>query len=185
MVVLGRLGEAYSLRGWIRVHFFSEQADAFGDMPQWWLAQSADERAVQAAHSVRSAHAVGSSSQWQPHELSALKPHGKGYVAKFAGIDDRTAAEAIEGCFVGAPRAVLPETTGDEYYWVDLLDLDVVNEEGARLGRVAELMRSGAHEILCVRNESGQERLLPFVAAVVKEVDRGQRMIRVAWGVDW
>ncbi|SMB26359.1 16S rRNA processing protein [Sterolibacterium denitrificans] len=169
MVVLGRVNEAYGLRGWVRVHFFSDDAEAFGAMPQWWFGTPAD----------------GGKAHWQAHELSALKPHGKGYVAKFSRMDDRTAAEAIEGCFIAAPRAALPGTAKGEYYWVDLLGLDVVNAEGARLGRVVDLMRSGAHEVLCVRDEAGQERLLPFVAAVVKDVDSALREIRVDWGVDW
>lgn len=169
MVILGRVNEAYSLRGWVRVRFFSDDAGAFGTMPRLWLGVPADE----------------GKAQWQAHELSALKPHGKGTIAKFARIDDRTAAEAIEGCFIAAPRAALPETAKDEYYWADLIGLNVVNAEGARLGRVAELMRSGAHEVLCVRDEAGQERLLPFVAAVVRDVDSTLREIRVDWGADW
>lgn len=168
-VVLGRLGDAYGLRGWLRVHFFSDDGQTFGSMPQWWLANSAD--------------APG--SHWQSRSLSALKAHGKGSIVKFAGVDDRTAAEALAGCYIAAPRDHLPATARDEYYWVDLLGLDVVNAEGILLGQVAELMNSGAHAVLCVRDAAGQERLLPFVAAVVKSVDRSQRKIAVDWDAAW
>ena len=60
-----------------------------------------------------------------------------------------------------------------------------MNQEGTRLGRVAELLRSGAHEVLDVRDETGRQRLLPFVAAVVMKVDPAARLIRVDWGHDW
>ena len=73
----------------------------------------------------------------------------------------------------------------NEYYWADLIGLDVVNQEGTRLGRVAELLRSGAHEVLELRDETGRQRLLPFVAAVVKRVDLAARQIRADWGDDW
>ena len=59
------------------------------------------------------------------------------------------------------------------------------NLAGERLGRVAELVRAGAHEVLDVRDESGNQRLLPFVAAVVKEVDLVGRRIQVDWERDW
>jgi 16S rRNA processing protein RimM len=169
MVVLGRVLEAYSLRGWVRVHLFGDDGDALGAMPQWWLAGAADAELA----------------QWQARELAAFKPHGKGNVAKFIGIDDRTAAEAIEGCYIAAPRAALPETAESEHYWADLIGLEVINGEGVKLGQVVDLLSSGAHEVLCVKDETGHERLLPFVTAVVKDVNTVQREIRVDWGADW
>ncbi len=61
----------------------------------------------------------------------------------------------------------------------------MTNQADERLGRVVELVRTGAHEVLDVRDEDGVQRLLPFVAAVIKEVDLAGRRIRVDWGRDW
>jgi 16S rRNA processing protein RimM len=66
-----------------------------------------------------------------------------------------------------------------------LVGLEVSNEAGESLGRVASLIGGAAHDVLVVRDERGQERLLPFVAAVVRDVNRAGGRIRVVWQVDW
>lgn len=117
--------------------------------------------------------------------MHGLKAHGDGLVVSFAGVADRTAAEALKGQLIGVPREALPETGDDEFYWADLLGLAVVNEEGAVLGKVAGLIETGANDVLQVVNDAGEERLLPFVDAVVLEVNKPAGVIRVAWGCDW
>lgn len=181
-VILGRIVEPYGLGGWCKVHLFGGDAAELGRMAHWWLA-SAD--ALQQDAAVPAAAEVA--APWQAYPLLALRPHGKGLIAKFAGIDGRTAAEDIDGCFIAAPRALLPVPAKDEYYWADLIGAEVVNLADQPLGVVAELMSSGAHEVLCVRDAGGGERLLPFVAEVVKSVDitAVPRLIRVDWGLDW
>lgn len=169
MVVLGRVVGPYSLGGWVKVHIFGDDSEALGDMPQWWLGAGAD----------------ADGQHWSPYELQQLKPHGKAMIAKFARVDDRNASEAIDGFYIAAPRKALPKTAKNEYYWADLVGLDVVNTLGERLGRVASLMSSGAHDVLCVKDDETRERLLPFVAQVVKGVDAAKREILVEWGADW
>ncbi|HUY04358.1 MAG TPA: ribosome maturation factor RimM [Rhodocyclaceae bacterium] len=166
MIVLGRIVAPFGVQGWVKVHPFGDEPDAWAGMPRWWLAVSPD------------------AADWQPYALQQAGAHGKGLIAKLAGVEGRDAAEAIDGYYVGAPREALPKNAADEYYWADLVGLQVVNEEGVRLGQVASLLSSGAHEVLCVR-DGEQERLLPFVAKVVKGVDVGGGVIRVDWGADW
>lgn len=168
MIVLGRIVGTYGLRGWVRLFPMGDDFNALGGMPQWWLGPVADGEA------------------WTPYAIDALKEHGKGWVVKFVGVDDCNAAQAIGGNYIAAPREALPKTAADEYYWADLVGLEVVNAQGERLGKVTGLLSSGAHEVLCVRDaEGGKERLLPFVAQVVKSVDKVSRTIRVEWGADW
>lgn len=169
MIVLGRISAPFGVRGWVKVQVFGDDPQAWARMPCWWL--GADEQASDAA--------------WQERQLSECQTHGKGLIVRFVGIEDRSAAERLAGLYVGAPREALPETANNEFYWADLIGLDVVNKAGERLGRVAELVRTGAHEVLDVRDEAGNQRLLPFVAAVIKEVDLVARRIRVDWGRDW
>lgn len=169
MVVFARLVEAYGLQGWLKVHFFADDGPALGRMKQWWLAAEAESAA----------------SSWQAHEVLHLKPHGKGWIVKLAGVQDRTAAELRLGCYVSAPREALPAPASGEYYWADLLGLDVVNKAGLALGKVTQLLESGAHAVLCVRAQDGQERLLPFVGAVVLNVVRERGLMEVDWELDW
>lgn len=170
MIVLGRLVGPHGLQGWLKIHPFGDDFGALGTMPQWWLGADAD------------------GAVWTPYVLHALKLQGKGLIVKFEGIDGRSAAEAMDGLYIAAPRAALPKTGLDEYYWADLIGLEVVNTSGERLGKVSGLLSSGAHEVLCVQDGEGgktRERLLPFVAQVVKRVDGASRTMHVEWGVDW
>lgn len=168
MIVLGRISGPYGLHGWVKLNAYGDDFDALGTMPQWWL--GLDDQG----------------EQWTPHALQELKHHGKGWIVKFAEVDDRIASEAIAGRYIAAPREALPKTATNEFYWADLVGLDVVNTQGECLGKVTKLLSSGAHEVLCVSDGEGeemQERLLPFVAQVVKSVDAAT--IQVEWGADW
>jgi len=169
IVVLGRLADPYGIRGWLRLYPFGDDPGAWAEMPVWWVAREGE--------------------AWREIGLKGLKFHGDGLVVQLAGIDDRTAAEAMKGCLVGAPRAALPETGDDEFYWADLVGMAVVNLAGEGLGQVDGLIETGAHDVLRVvgAGPDGKtvERLLPFVDAVVKTVDSEKRQISVDWGSDW
>ena len=169
MIVLGRISAPFGVRGWIRVRSFGGDAGDWAGMPCWWLSADAD----------------APLECWQAHRLLDCKPQGTALVASLAGVADRTAAAALGGLYIGAPRSALPDTAENEYYWADLIGLAVVNQAGESLGHVASLIATGAHDVLCVRDDEGRERLLPCVAAVVAEVDVAGRLVRVAWERDW
>jgi 16S rRNA processing protein RimM len=72
----------------------------------------------------------------------------------------------------------------DEYYWADLIGLEVVNLQDQPLGRVTSLIETGANQVLVV-SDGERERLLPFVEQVVGKVDVPGGVIRADWGLDW
>jgi 16S rRNA processing protein RimM len=108
----------------------------------------------------------------------------KGLIAKFPGCNDRTAAEKYKGLLVAVPRSSLPQQAEDEYYWADLIGLEVVNLSGESFGTVDNLMDTGANQVLCVRGMSG-EVLIPFIAGAIKQVSLAEKLIRVDWAADW
>lgn len=166
--MLGRIAAPYGIKGWVKLHPFGDDPASWAAMPHWWLGKSPD------------------GPDWRQLALTELRPHGKGLIAKFDGIDDRTAAEKLDGMYIGAPREALPATGDDEFYWGDLVGLAVVNEADEPLGKVATLIEAGANQVLVVKDGAAEkEHLMPFVAEVVKDVDLGARRIRVAWGKDW
>jgi 16S rRNA processing protein RimM len=170
MIVLGRIVAPYGLHGWLKVHPFGDGSDAWSAMGQWWLAKDAEK------------------GDWRQFKLVEAKSHGRGLVARLDGIDDRSAAESLEGLYIAAPRELLPKTAADEYYWADLIGLKVENTLGTPLGEVVELLETGANSVLVVSEGEGEakrERLLPFVAQVVKKVDVAGGRIHVEWGGDW
>jgi 16S rRNA processing protein RimM len=104
-------------------------------------------------------------------------------VARLAGCEEREAAERFRGSEVAVPRSQLPQTQPDEYYWADLLGLTVVNGESQELGSIAGILQTGANDVLVVQGE--RERLIPFIAAVIRQVDAGAGIVRVDWGADY
>jgi 16S rRNA processing protein RimM len=122
---------------------------------------------------------------WRECGLKGLKIQGKGWVVALDCIPDRSTAESMKGVLVGLPRDVLPATKTDEFYWSELIGLQVINAQGEVLGRVDGLLETGANSVLRVIADDKTERLLPFVASVVLTVERDDGLIRVEWGSDW
>jgi 16S rRNA processing protein RimM len=122
--------------------------------------------------------------EWQEHELSEGRQHGKGVVARLAGCEDRDAASRLIGAEIGVRREQLPAAQPGEYYWSDLQGLEVVTLQGESLGTVDHLLETGANDVLVVTGE--RERLIPFVLGqVVDDVDLARGEIRVDWDRDF
>lgn len=168
IVVLGKIVGAYGLRGAVRVHPFADDPKAWGRMPRWWVGQEGM-----------------APEQWRETRLLKCREHGDGLIAELECFPDRDASEAARGVLVGAPRAALPATDKDEYYWADLIGLEVCNTHEQSLGHVLGLIETSANDVLRVGDGEGKERLLPFVANVVLDVDVQGRRIRVDWEADW
>jgi 16S rRNA processing protein RimM len=166
MVVLGRVASPYGIKGEVKVQPFGDDPLSWQDMPFWWLAPA-------------------ETGEWRRLKLEKFQAQGDKLVAAFTDITDRNAAETLQGWWIGAPRECLPPPAENEFYWDDLIGMTVENEAGEMLGTVQGLIETGANDVLRVVDESGAERLLPFVDAVVKEVDAANCRIRVAWSLAW
>lgn len=173
-IEVGRIADAWGVKGWFKVLSHSSSPEALFASKQWYLLPS--ERGAKtfsgtALLSIRQA-----------------KDHSDTVVAWAQGIDDRNAAEALRGARIFVPRSSFPSTTEDEYYWVDLIGLPVVNREGLALGEVRDLLSTGPQTVLVVAYEQDgkpQERMIPFVAAYVDKVDLPGRCITVDWQPDY
>ncbi|WP_079436954.1 ribosome maturation factor RimM [Zoogloea sp. LCSB751] len=168
MIVLGRIVAPFGVGGWVKVHPFGDDPLSWKNMPQWWIGPDPD------------------GDDWTPYTLKGCKAHGKAgaLVAAFGEVPDRNSAEAIEGLYIAAPRDALPKPGEDEYYWADLVGLEVFNASDVHLGTVKGLLSTGVHDVLQVQ-DGDVERLIPFVASYVTEVDAVGRRIRVDWEADW
>ena len=172
MIVLGRLVVPYGVRGWFKLHPFADDPASWCGLPQWWLATDPEQ----------------APEEWKGYKLEQVREHGKGLIAKLVGVDDRTAAEALQGSYVGAPREAMPVTDDNEFYWDDLVGLEVRNTKDESLGRISSIISAAASDVLVVHEGEGDqklERLLPFVGSVVLEVDVTAGVIRVEWERDW
>lgn len=168
MVVLGKIVAPYGLRGAVKVHPFADDPAAWAKLGSWWIGQENE-----------------SLQTWRRSKLIRCKMHGDLLIAELDLVPDRNVSESMRGFLVGVPRAELPVAGTDEYYWADLVGLDVLNVHDECLGKVVGLIETSANDVLRVCGECEKERLLPFVATVVLEVDLAARRIRVDWEADW
>lgn len=183
-VEVGRIVDAWGLKGWIKVQPFAADPQALFSSRRWFLLPS------EKAGLLRP---TGAATIPSLLKITQVKDHGDIVVASAQEVPDRTAAEALRGARVFIARTSFPTARPDEFYWVDLIGLNVVNREGERLGTVAGLIDTGPHSVLRVTPEavpagvSAQEaeRLIPFVAAYVDEVSLERRLITVDWGLDY
>ena len=168
IVVLGKIVGPYGLRGAVKVHPFADDPLVWAKLPYWWVTQEG-----------------ASTGGWQRTRLIRCKAHGAGLVAELECLPDRNASEAAQGFIVGVPRDMLPPPAHNEYYWADLIGLEVFNTHDQSLGLVLGLIETSANDVLRIGVGEQAERLLPFVAAVVLDVDLQTRRMRVDWEVDW
>ncbi len=181
-VEVGRIADAWGIKGWFRVLSHSASPEALFSSKRWYL-QPPDRSRMPAG--------TGASPFAGTVRLSIkeAKDHSGTVVASAHEVPDRTAAEALRGARIFVPRSSFPTADPDEYYWVDLIGLDVVNREGVALGRVQELLSTGPQTVLVLQETGADgkpaERMIPFVSAFVDTVDLPGRRITVDWQPDY
>ena len=167
LVQVGFIAGAYGVAGGVRVRPFSTDADALLHAKTWWL----DKPGLRDV------------------PVKRARMHSGDVVATLEGLADRDMAEALKGAAVFIPRSQFPQLDDEnEFYWADLIGLDVENLQGERLGRVHDMMSNGPQSILRVADPAApesDERLIPFVDQYVIKVDKEARKIVVDWGLDF
>lgn len=126
---------------------------------------------------------VGDGGNDRRYALVEGREQGRGLVAKLRGLDDREAAVALVGSSIHVSDDQLPALDDGEYYWHQLQGLDVETLTGEPLGRVDYLFETGANDVLVIAGD--QERLVPYIPEVVREVDLDAGLIRVDWEPDF
>jgi 16S rRNA processing protein RimM len=182
-IEVGRMLDAWGVKGWLKVLPHSKDPAALFESKTWFLQ----------VPEARFRPGFAAFSGTVSIQIDEAKSHSASVVVKIAGLDERTAAEALRGARIFLPRSSFPTASKDEYYWVDLIGLTVVNREGFDLGRVRDLMATGPHSVLCVEFETPavdgsmklEERLIPFVSAYVDTVDLAAKRITVDWQPDY
>jgi 16S rRNA processing protein RimM len=156
LVVMGRITVPFGVKGWVKVHPYTETPESLLAYPKWW---------------------VGNEADWQELQVEKAEVHHQSVAAKLAGCEDRDAAALYRGRQIAISRELFPEAGENEFYWADLIEQD------EDLGTVAEVFETGANDVLVVKGD--RERLIPFLESVVKQVDLQSGIIRVDWGLDY
>jgi 16S rRNA processing protein RimM len=155
---MGRVAGAYGVRGWIKVAPGAGVAQALGAITEWWIGE-------------------------QAYQVVAARLHGATVLAQLAGLETREQAMKLKGARVAVERAALGDAGEGHYYLADLVGLQVVNERGERLGTVKRWSSNGAQDLMELAD--GRARLIPWVSAIVKQVDVDAKRIVVDWDADW
>lgn len=159
---MGYVSGVFGTRGWLKIHSYTRPRSNLLEYPEWL---------------------VGKPGAWRSCKLTAGKILGPGLIVCLQGITTRDEAEALVREQIAVPKALLPRLPEHEYYWSDLIGMQVVNSDGADLGRVVRLVEAGDHDVLVSRTD--REYLIPFVRErYVLDVDLAGRKILVDWHID-
>lgn len=178
-IEVGRIGDAWGIKGWFKVVSHSAAPEALFSSKRWFLQPT--ERGAKTFAGTKLLRVI------------EAKEHSGGVVAQAHEVVGRDAAEALRGSRIFVARTSFPSVSTDEYYWVDLIGLNVVNREGVALGQVKELLSTGAQTVLVIAYQEADEagvlqtleRMVPFVAVYVDKVDLPARLITVDWQPDY
>ncbi len=162
LVLFGRISGLFGVQGWVKVFSHARPREAIIGYSPWLVKIGGD---------------------WREIAVEDGRAQGKGVVAKLKGYDDRDAAGGLVGAEIAVRRSQLPPLKKGEYYWAQLVGLEVVNLAGEKFGKVDHLFDTGANDVMVVRN--GRERWLPATAPVMREVDLEAGIIRVDWDADF
>ena len=187
LLEVGVIVDAYGVKGWVKVQPHAQEGqggDALIRARRWWLAP----RVAMPGRPVGGA-ADAPRGPLRDYAVSQAKTHSGSVVAHLGGFTDRDQALAAKGSTVHVPRTDFAKLPQDEFYWVDLIGLAVVNVEGQVLGNVVGLIDNGAQSVMRIAQAdaapASEERLIPFVDAYVRQVDLPARQIVVDWGLDY
>ena len=162
LVVMGRVVAPYGVFGWLKIVPDTEEFDSLLDYKTWW---------------------IGKDSDWRELKVESAKTHNDVLVVKLQGIEDRDAAVACKGKQIAVPRASLPKLKGDEYYWSDLIGLTVKNQQDVDFGKITDVFATGANDVIVTTGD--KERLIPYIAQVILEVDLDAKTMLVDWDADF
>ena len=165
-VTLGKVGAVYGIKGWLKIHSFTDDQEAILDYFPWSLKLG---------------------NKVQSVEITDWRKHNNGLVVKVAGIDDRDIAQKLVGSEIFVSEDALSDLPEGEFYWRDLIGMAVVTDKGYDLGQVSDIMETGANDVLVVKANlkdgfGKKERLIPYLMdQVILSISAEDKQICVDW----
>ncbi|MEY4098973.1 MAG: hypothetical protein RL300_144 [Pseudomonadota bacterium] len=173
-IEVGRILDSWGIKGWFKVLPYSADPEALFSSKHWFL--------LPTEKGVKTFEGVGLL------KVKEAKIHSDTVVACAQEIIDRSAADTLRGARIFISRSSFPAAQEDEYYWVDLIGLEVINREGISLGQVRDLLTTGPQTVLVIdRLQDGKtvEVMIPFVSVYIDDVSLGEQRILVDWQTDY
>jgi|SRR5690606_13755142 len=185
LVEVARIGEPWGIQGGFKVQPFSSDPQALLGSKRWFLLPAEAAPGVATKPAGPAATTGLRLSAPRALDIKRVREQGDTLVCTAPDIEDRNQAETLRGARVFVTRAAFPSPESDEYYWIDLIGLNVINRAGEALGVVDGLIDTGPHSVLRCLDADKVERLIPFVAAYIDSVSLQERRIVADWGLDY
>jgi 16S rRNA processing protein RimM len=159
-VILGRISGLHGVSGWLKIYSYSRPKENIFSYHSWQIQNPAN--------------------VWASRRVSNWRVQGKGLLAQVDGIDSRDLAQSFVGSEIAVSREDLPDLAEHEYYWCDLIGLEVINQSEDLLGTVVEIKETGANDVLVVKGQT--KYLIPLLnGSVVKKIDQKRGRLLVDW----
>ena len=161
ILTLGKISVVFGVKGWVKVYSYTEPRESILTYSPWLLSKGGEVKEI---------------------NVVAGNRHGKTVVAHLQGVEDCDAAQLLNGWEIAIDKRQLPEVDEGEYYWADLVGLQVFNLDGVDFVVVDHLRETGANDVLVVKGD--QERLIPFLQQqTVLHIDLVKGVMTVDWDV--
>ncbi len=163
-LAIGRLTTVFGVKGWLKVLSFTRPKENIFDYPDWWLKID---------------------NGWQKLKIDQQQARGKDLLIHIEGVDDRDEARQFCRQDIYIEKAALPQLPADEFYWHQLQGMGVTTCDGQYLGKITQLLETGANDVLVVKGDDRsidrRERLIPYIDDVVLTIDAGAGEMTVDW----
>jgi 16S rRNA processing protein RimM len=163
LISVGKISGILGVKGWIKVYSYTDVRENILAYSPWILKKGKESKLVEVVNGRR---------------------HGKTVVACLDGLIDRDEAAELNGWDIYIRPEQLPKARRGEYYWADLIGLQVKTVEGVELGTVQQMLETGANDVVVVMGE--RERLIPFLQEqTIMDIDLSTGVILVDWDPDF
>mgnify|MGYP002629144287 FL=1 len=158
-VVMGKVVGSHGIKGWLKIQPFTEETETLSGFPVWFI--SKDEKT------------------WDEFKVEESTIQGRTVLSKIERINDRNEADRLRGYLIAIRKNDLPVLNKGEYYWSDLIGLEVKNEVGFSFGVVDAIMETGSNDVLVLKGE--KDTLIPYLDNVILKIDLDKKAILVDW----
>jgi 16S rRNA processing protein RimM len=157
-LLIGRVAGAHGIKGALKIFSFAESPSVFD--------------------SGSLIHLRGHRGGEKSYTIRWVRPHGRGVLLSFEGIDDRTKAESLIGAELFIEKELLPELEAGTHYWFDIVGLSVFTKDAEYIGQITSIIPTGSNDVYVVQDE-GKEILVPALESVVIDIDLEKKRMTV------
>jgi len=161
-IIIGTFGKTFGVRGWIKINSFTSPKRNIIDFKPWLIQKN---------------------NAWKEICVETSREHSDNIIVKLPNCNSPEEAQNFTNAKIAVWQKQLPKLQPNEYYWIDLIGLKVINLQEVELGVVQDLMATGANDVLIVAGD--RKRLIPYISNIILSVDLAKKIIRVDWQQDF